>query len=714
MYSKNSFNSNNNIFKLLNKNNKTFKNLKLPKSEEISSFRFHFYKKLILNKNNIIKNNNITKLEQKAIINFNKIKPFTVLDCDKNIGLAIINTKTYNKIVRDYLNNNEYFKEIKQNPLNGLIYIIKNKIKNLLDNKLITKSLANKLIPKNPRLSRIRLLPKLHKESLDFRPIINSINSPTSNISLVIDYVLQPFVKNTKSYIIDSQNLMQDLETKKFPIDSNIHSLDYLSLYTNIDQNQALNTISDYIFTNEKDLIEINALVFRELLYLNLFFNYFTFENENIYYIQIKGVAMGSKSGPTIANLFLSILEEKFLNTFKPFYYKRFIDDILTITNKNFKIDNLLNFFNEFNLKLNISSSNTNNNENYVQFLDLNIKLSITGHIIFEPFFKKTNSFAYLLTNSNHPKSIFNNIPKGLLINLRRRCSIDYIYYFYARKLAKELINRSYNENKIMKLILVIGNIDRNKLLPYKEKINNEFNNKNTLFFDMPYDMNINLNNNIYQSFKFMIKNSNNNNNIKNKKAIFNNKFKNNIENLNFKYINSMQSNIERIFVHNFAFNKNNGSNTGRYIKCKDFRCYICKFANTNNHINLNNKFILPIKSFSSCNSINAVYIINCKRCNFYYIGETIDIKSRIKRHLIDSITNKTTSNSSATMSHFNKKPHNILKDFNFYIFKTKLEKNLRKNTESILINLFIKLKLNLINVFIPNETDQYYLNPIF
>ena len=43
-------------------------------------------------------------------------------------------------------------------------------------------------------------------------------------------------------------------------------------------------------------------------------------------------------------------------------------------------------------------------------------------------YIKPTNTFSYLLTNSNHPEFIFNNIPKSLFIRIRRICDslIDY------------------------------------------------------------------------------------------------------------------------------------------------------------------------------------------------------------------------------------------------------------------------------------------------
>ena len=55
----------------------------------------------------------------------------------------------------------------------------------------------------------------------------------------------------------------------------------------------------------------------------------------DILYKQKDGVAMGSPLGPTMANVFLLFYEMKWLeqcpNEFKPFFYRRYVDDFMHI-----------------------------------------------------------------------------------------------------------------------------------------------------------------------------------------------------------------------------------------------------------------------------------------------------------------------------------------------------------------------------------------------
>jgi hypothetical protein len=101
---------------------------------------------------------------------------------------------------------------INYDPLDSIITKINNSLTNLFKQKQIDKKLYKKLflIPKNCKLGKIRILPKLHKNKFGIRTIINSTNHPTSKLCKLIEVILGPHVKKLPSYIQDSQNLIQD------------------------------------------------------------------------------------------------------------------------------------------------------------------------------------------------------------------------------------------------------------------------------------------------------------------------------------------------------------------------------------------------------------------------------------------------------------------------------------------------------------------------
>ena len=172
---------------------------------------------------------------------------------------------------------------------------------------------------------------------------------------------------------------------------------------------------------------------------------------------------MGSKCGPTIANIYLYCIEQSFLIIHKPIFYGRYIDDIFCITKNDFNLNNLIFHFKY--LKLNAVCTDI------VNFLDLNIHFDpIRQKIMFSLYIKPTNTFSYLLTNSNHPSFISKNLPKGIFIRVRRICSSILDYFYFTSKIALQLKSRNYDFALICKMINSLAKVDRNQLLQYKNK----------------------------------------------------------------------------------------------------------------------------------------------------------------------------------------------------------------------------------------------------
>ena len=466
------------IIKKLNLNKRT--NSKYPLQSETLDLEFLIFKETLKLKFDT-KLNNISFDEFLQIKKFIKNKPFKIVQCDKNVGFGVISHSIYNELCFKHLNNPNNFLKLNDNPLESTQDLIKNKLLDLVSSKNLSKRLSTSLILKFSKLGSFNILPKIHKSSFGTRPIINCIKHPTSNISQFIDYILQPHVRNSVSFIKDSQNLIQKLENLSLPKeDISLSSLDFESLYSNIDLNDALNTIVDFM----KDKISnshITIIGFYNLLKLLFDNNVFLYNNN--YYRQIKGIAMGSKCGPTIANIYLSCLESNFLSIHKPLFYGRYIDDIFCITKADFDLDLLIYHFGY--LKLNAVCTDI------VNFLDLNIYFDkITSKIKFSLYIKPTNTFSYLLTSSNHPNFIMKNLPKGIFIRIRRICSSITDYYLFATKIALQLKTRDYNFTTICKVINTIANIDRNLLLRYKDK---KIFKNNSIFLTRLFDLNLSL-----------------------------------------------------------------------------------------------------------------------------------------------------------------------------------------------------------------------------
>ena len=103
-----------------------------------------------------------------------------------------------------------------------------------------------------------------------------------------------------------------------------------------------------------------------------------------------------------------------------------------------------------------------------------------------------------------------------------------------------------------------------------------------------------------------------------------------------------------------------------------------------------------------NCNTSNAVYAIKCCLCkDTFYIGETgRKVSSRINEHLRD-IKNFTAyiQYNSVVADHFNRKGHNVSRDFKFCILKNSLpDLKERLDYENNFVHLFKNLGFKILN----------------
>ena len=120
---------------------------------------------------------------------------------------------------------------------------------------------------------------------------------------------------------------------------------------------------------------------------------------------------MGTKMGPSYANLFLGFLEEKIRNSYngpKPEMHLRYTDDIFGITQlSEDDLTNWMSFVANFHPAIQYT---TDISRTSVTFLNINIQIK-DGRILTQIHYKPTDSHNYLRYDSFHPESCKNSIP---------------------------------------------------------------------------------------------------------------------------------------------------------------------------------------------------------------------------------------------------------------------------------------------------------------
>ena len=98
--------------------------------------------------------------------------------------------------------------------------------------------------------------PKTDKEGNSGCPVISSINCHTANISKYVDCHLQIIMKQIPSYVKDTNNFINKINTvKSVPKNSYLATMDVRSLYTNIPNVEGISAVKEHTTTTQRKLL---------------------------------------------------------------------------------------------------------------------------------------------------------------------------------------------------------------------------------------------------------------------------------------------------------------------------------------------------------------------------------------------------------------------------------------------------------------------------
>ena len=144
-------------------------------------------------------------------------------------------------------------------------------------------------------------------------------------------------VKTLPSYIEDSQHALETFRAFNFLGQNKlICTMDIISLFTVILNDEGLRALN--YFLDQHNVKEPSSETLLRLVELVLTLNCFSFGCK--YYKRTNGIAMGTKMGPSYANLFVGFIEHQFFSQYhgpKPELYGCHIDDCIGATSSTRK-----------------------------------------------------------------------------------------------------------------------------------------------------------------------------------------------------------------------------------------------------------------------------------------------------------------------------------------------------------------------------------------
>lgn len=349
--------------------------------------------------NKFIRLNEIKKLQQK--LEKNKV---IVIKSDKSNTPVLMKLEQYSGKMYDYINENG-FQEIR-NPTAKYLKIVKNmivKYKNTLnhDNRI---KYHTRLYPFHPDAPILSGLPKIHKDGIPFRPLINFKSAPSYNIAKIMDKIIRKKLNIRNDYSIkNGYELIEKLKKLKINKKTKIVSYDIVNMYSNIPVNETIEIIKNQLLKTE-NINEVNNII---TIIRNICMqNYFTFDNK--FYLQEEGLPMGMPLSAVMAEIYLNRFEEYIVkgitHVHEILLWGRYVDDILTIYNSNITDEHIIikNKLNSYNEKLQFTVETETRGS--MSFLDINIILDVnSGNIKTGVYHKPISNNTTIHNNSNHP-----------------------------------------------------------------------------------------------------------------------------------------------------------------------------------------------------------------------------------------------------------------------------------------------------------------------
>ena len=277
--------------------------------------------------------------------------------------------------------------------------------------------------PNPPRIPVFYTLTKIHNPVRTGRPIISGCEGPTEKLSAFVDKLLQPIAQQQKSYLKDTTALgINFIERTKVPEKALLVSMDVTSLYTNIPQEEGIQTVCKAYVSFYQNKIPIPTPLLERALRLILQENSFQFNGKN--YLQTHGTAMGTKMAVAFANIFMAKVETDILSqsVIKPLVWKRFIDDIFSLWNVS--RDEISKFIEQANKHHPTIKFTAEISETETTFLDTNVykgeRFKKAAVLDVRTHFKPTETFQYTHFSSCHPPGIIRGFIKGEALRLLR------------------------------------------------------------------------------------------------------------------------------------------------------------------------------------------------------------------------------------------------------------------------------------------------------
>ena len=361
--------------------------------------------------------------KHRVLTRLKRNKNIVILKPDKGNATVIINRHDYDIAMYDLISDSSKFVKLGKDPTLLREGQLQRFLRGLKKKGFFEEEVYKGIYPGGSKPGRLYGNPKMHKKIQQgknvppFRPIISSIGTFNYALAKFLSKMLSPHIPMKycarDSFTFAEEVGKLDLKGKT------LISFDVTSLFTQIPLEETIDIAVDLIF--EKDPgITISREELKKLFFFATSKTHFLFNGE--YYDQTDGVAMGSPLGPILANLFMGVKEDQWLQEYsgiKPEFYRRYVDDTFLVFENEAEGDRFFEYLNTRHQ--NIKFTKETESSNGIPFLDIYICKG--GPTPLTTVYRK-ETYTGLLTNF-----------------------FSFTYFPYKTRLLQTLLHRAFNIN---------------------------------------------------------------------------------------------------------------------------------------------------------------------------------------------------------------------------------------------------------------------------
>ncbi|CAJ0922858.1 unnamed protein product [Ranitomeya imitator] len=356
----------------------------------------------------------------------------------------------YKAEIQRQLADSSVYAKLPGNPTSGFQRELQLVVSDSLSMGLIDHKLSEFLIVDFPVTPVIYVLPKIHKCLCDppGRPIVSGRGSLFNKTAIFLDRILRPFAISARSYVKDTNDFLDKIEDVNVTETTVLASFDVVSLYTSIEHEKGLDAVSCML--SGSDVAPECAQLVLTLLEFVLRRNFFLFGDD--FFLQLRGTAMGSNVAPTYANIFMAVLEDRFVYSSILWRHVRawwrYIDDIFVIWEGSLQeLFDFQTYLNQIHSELQFTLTHS---MTQVQFLDTLVYKEM-GRLRTDIFVKETDRNSLLMFDSNHPRSMVNSLPWSQLLRVRRIVSDEDKVNLRLDEMCSKFLQRGYPGREVVR-----------------------------------------------------------------------------------------------------------------------------------------------------------------------------------------------------------------------------------------------------------------------